>query len=161
MTERIKLTDEDLHIIFGSSNGLYDYKLQFRSLEGLELQWTKEQTAQLKAQILEDQEFVTELGDGWKDIIKFVRETKKENKHLRKLNKDLANAISLEVDSNYKLHNIKQELEEKLEKIEEFRRKILNSNIDDLEFINVPKELQEILKDDDPVLDLAKKKRID
>lgn len=38
-------------------------------------------------QILDDYEFVEGLGDGWKDIIKFVRETKKENKQLKEMPK--------------------------------------------------------------------------
>ena len=57
----IKLTDADMHIISGESNGGYDWILQFCSLEGYECQWKKEQAEELKKQILESQQIVERL----------------------------------------------------------------------------------------------------
>jgi len=52
MSESIKLTEEDIHII--SAAGGYTVKL--RSLEGLDIIWNEKQAKQIKQQILDNQE---------------------------------------------------------------------------------------------------------
>ncbi len=53
MADRIKLTADDIHVI----NHYGDYKVKFRSLEGVDILWTIEEAQQLKKQIIDEQIF--------------------------------------------------------------------------------------------------------
>ena len=57
MTETIKLTKEDIHIVLTVGG----YAVKFRSLEGLDIIWNEKQAKELKQQILENQEIVKKL----------------------------------------------------------------------------------------------------
>jgi len=94
MTDRIKLTEEDLHVIHdedGAGNG-YEFNVKFLSLEGHDICWKKEQAEQLKAQILEDQEKAEmydkfEKGLGW--AREMIQDDKQLKEKLEKINKVL------------------------------------------------------------------------
>lgn len=87
MTESIKLTAEDIHIV----STVVGYAVKFRSLEGLDIIWNEKQAKELKQQILENQEIVNDISEivkrrphsnEDKTIIKVLREILSENKNL-------------------------------------------------------------------------------
>ena len=60
MTELMKLTEEDIEIIYDEDND-NDCRVRFTSLEGYEIIWTPKQAAQIKQQILENQKDLEEI----------------------------------------------------------------------------------------------------
>ena len=127
MTERIKLTEEDFAVWsnMGEEHVPVIIKTQIKC-----------DPQQLKQQILGDNYFIIELGDGWKDIIKFVRETKRENKQLKEYQQYLLKLTGADVD---KIEEDNKNLKQKLEKI----KKVFMSSYDVEKRLSIIKEILE------------------
>jgi len=66
MSEQIKLTEEDIHLLYLSDNS-DNCIIKFASLEGYDIEWTKRQAEQLKQQILQNQAIVEKIKEWYEE----------------------------------------------------------------------------------------------
>ena len=115
MTERIKLTTRE---VFKVASG----EPTHWGVHVFDVKNTRESSEYLVDQILDDQmkaEKCDELSDELSQACVDVVTIGKDNNHLKELNTTLSKALAEEMASNFKQANLKQELEEKLERIKE------------------------------------------
>lgn len=107
MTERIKLTEDDIDIVHSVDND-NECIVKFTSLEGDEIIWTAKQATQLRQQLLDDQE----KAGYYDNRVSFLDEYQKELKQLKEENK-------LQHEALNRVSNSNENLKQKLKKIKE------------------------------------------